>query len=354
MKRKILFIGGGLKRGGQERAMVVLANYFAEKGYSICILPLFKTEQFFETHREIQIVWPLIEREKIYKWAYALLLAPHIRKIIKNTKPDVILSFGDWLNAYVILVTRFLGYPLFVFDLMGPAINLGMFQRIVRWVFYRFATGVVAQTQTAANLIKIKTGINNVHVIPSPLNPINTLPKEKKKNVVTIGRLSKEKGFIYLIRAFANLPQKDWTLHFVGDGKERENLENEVIKLGLSEKVVFHGVLKDFSKLFGESEIFVLSSLYEGFPYALIEAMSVPLACISSNCIAGPSDIIKTEVNGLLVEPGNVEELTFAINRLIENPELRKSLANQAYKIRETLSIDHIAKQYLNLFFIDK
>jgi glycosyltransferase involved in cell wall biosynthesis len=351
MKHKFLFIGGGLNRGGQERVMTLMANHFAEIGHDVQILLLFKTEKFFETNEDIKIFWPSIDRKKYSKWVYSLLLITHIRRFIKQSKPEVILSFGDWFNAYIIFVTRFLEYRLFVFDLMGPAINLGLFQKTSRWILYRFATGVVAQTKTAANIIKLKTGIKNVHIIPTPLSPINSSQKEKKKSIVTVGRLSPEKGFIYLIRAFSLIDQKEWTLHFVGDGKERVNLENEVIKLGQSEKIVFHGALKDFSDLFSESEIFVLSSLYEGFPNSLIEAMSVPLACISTNCVAGPSDIIKDGVNGMLVEPGNAEELAIAINNLIENPILRKTLAREAYKVRETLAVNIIAEMYLKAIF---
>ena len=112
--------------------------------------------------------------------------------------------------------------------------------------------------------------------------------------------------------------------------------------------VVFHGFMKDFNNLLGESEIFVLPSYHEGFPNALLEAMSVPIACISSNCVAGPSDIIEHGKNGLLVEPGNVEELAAAINKLIQNKELRDSLAREAYKVRETYNFEKIARQYLD------
>ncbi|MBK8547866.1 MAG: glycosyltransferase [Saprospiraceae bacterium] len=111
---------------------------------------------------------------------------------------------------------------------------------------------------------------------------------------------------------------------------------------------IFYGHLKDFGKILGESDIFVLPSFYEGFPNALIEAMSVPLACISSNCVAGPSDIIQHERNGMLYEPGNIEELTTLLNILTGNTDLRQSLSNEAIKIRETLEFKKIAQQYLD------
>jgi glycosyltransferase involved in cell wall biosynthesis len=144
---------------------------------------------------------------------------------------------------------------------------------------------------------------------------------------------------------------KSWTLHIIGDGPDRQKLENEALLLGLNGRVKFYGHLKEFGNIIGESEIFVLPSLYEGFPNALIEAMSVPLPCISSDCVAGPADIINNGMNGILVEPGNVEALALAINQLIEHPELRQRLAQEAFKIRDTLAFDRIAKQYLDVLF---
>ncbi len=154
-----------------------------------------------------------------------------------------------------------------------------------------------------------------------------------------------------LIRAFARISSNDWTLHVIGDGPELSNLEIESLNLGISQRVKFYGFKKDFSKVLGESDIFVLPSFYEGFPNALIEAMSVPVACVSSDCIAGPSDIIKEGINGLLVQPNNVEQLAFRLNRLIENPELRRRLATEAYKVRETYAFAKIAQQYLDFIF---
>jgi glycosyltransferase involved in cell wall biosynthesis len=251
----------------------------------------------------------------------------------------------------VILSTRFLGVPLFVFERMGPEIKLDLVVGTAKKVLYKIATGVIVQTNIAARIVAERTGSKNITVIPNPVNVIDTDISVKKKQIVTVGRLSHEKGHIVLVKAFSRLVQKDWTLHIIGDGPERSDLEEEALSFGISERVFFYGHLIDFRNILGESEIFVLPSFYEGFPNALIEAMSVPLTCISSDCVAGPGDIIKDGVNGLLVQPGNVEELTLALDQLIKNPDLRKKLASEAYKIRETLAFDKIAKQYLDFIF---
>jgi len=231
---------------------------------------------------------------------------------------------------------------------MGPGINLGRLIGTARKVFYRFATGIIVQTSAAADVVKRQTGVKNIGIIPNPVNVINTDISFKKKQIITIGRLAKEKGHIILIRAFAKLKVKDWTLHIIGDGPERINLEQEIALLGISERVIFYGHLRDFGNIIGESEIFVLPSFYEGFPNSLIEAMSVPLACISSDCTAGPSDIIEDGINGILFETGNTESLAESIEYLIRNPDLRIKLAKEAFKVREKLAFDKIAGLYLD------
>ena len=337
-------IGAGLATGGQEKHRTDLANMFAKHGNSVVLINLFKTEVFFELEKNIVIIWPEIEREKHHRLIYAFRIASYLRKNIKAEKPNIVLSFGEWCNHFVILSTRFLHVPLFIFELMGPSINLGWLIDASRKLTYKYADGVVAQTNTAAEIIRKKTGATNICVIPNLLIPINSDTSLKKKQILTVGRLSLEKGHIILIRAFSKLLQKDWILHIVGDGPERSNLEKESAILGITDRIVVHGYLNDLTRILGESEIFVLPSFYEGFPNALLEAMSVPIACISSDCIAGPSDIINHGVNGLLVEPGNVEALASSLNRLIENPGLRRTLASNAYEVRRTFSFDKISQ----------
>jgi glycosyltransferase involved in cell wall biosynthesis len=147
-----------------------------------------------------------------------------------------------------------------------------------------------------------------------------------------------------LLRAFAQLNHTDWSLQIIGDGPERKSLEAEAQLLNISNQVQFHGHLKDFKKILVESQIFVLSSFYEGFPNALLEAMSVPLACISSNCVAGPADIINHRINGLLVETNNVKALAQSLEELIQNEVFRNELATKAIEVRGKYSFERVAK----------
>lgn len=345
--KSICFVASGLMGGGTERDMSGLANYYCSLGIRVGILLLFKLDRFYTIDKRIAIYEPEIDRQKMNKYIYALRLFPFIRKIVKKTNPDVVFSFGEWFNPFVLLATRGLKYPVFVCDRMSPDLQFGLILDTAKKYLYKRADGIIAQTHYAADIIRKRTNAKNVSVIPNPLNLLDYKPCEKKNYIVSLGRLSKEKGHKYLINAFSKIDNPDWFLHIIGDGPLRHDLEDLVQHLGISEKVIFHGHLKDFSKIFAESKIFVLPSLSEGFPNALIEAMSASLACISSNCVAGPGDIINHGENGLLVEPANVDELRKTLNDLIEDTALRIKLSENANKIREKLKYEKIAAEYL-------
>jgi GalNAc-alpha-(1->4)-GalNAc-alpha-(1->3)-diNAcBac-PP-undecaprenol alpha-1,4-N-acetyl-D-galactosaminyltransferase len=333
--------------GGTERDMSGLANYYCSLGIKVDILLLFKLDHFYSIDERINIYEPGLDRNIMNKYVYSLLLFPFIRKIIKKTNPDVVFSFGEWFNPYVLLATRGLKYPVFVCDRMSPGLNFGIILDTSKRLLYKSAKGIIAQTNYAADIIRKRTKAKNIAVIHNPLNQVDYVASEKKNYIVSLGRLSKEKGHNFLIQAFAKINKTGWTLHLIGDGPMRPELEDLTKSLGIENKVIFHGHMKDFSLLFSESKIFVLPSLSEGFPNALIEAMSVPLACISSDCIAGPRDIICNGENGLLIPPADVEALSGALNKLIQDEALCNSLSDNAYKIRERLEYKKIASEYL-------
>lgn len=346
--KSICFIGAGLAGGGIERGFTTLANYFSGQGFQVTVLLLFKSDHFFQPDYKIRIIEPGYRRKKYYKYYYAGRTILYLRKKLREINPDVIVSFGEWINPFVIFSTRGLNYPVFVFDRMSPHLRLGFVIDNAKKLFYKKASGIIAQTPFAAEVIRRKTGAKNISVIPNPLHALNYPPLAKKNQICTLGRLSKEKGHKYLIEAFSGLKHKEWTLHIIGDGPERSSLENLTRSLFISDRVIFYGHLPDFTEILSQSQIFVLPSLSEGFPNALIEAMSVPLACISSDCVSGPADIINPGENGMLVPPGDINGLSEAMNDLIENPLKREHLAKQAFRIRERLDIQKISADILS------
>lgn len=349
--KRILIINNGLTGGGIERSSVSLANHFASLGYKIYVVALYKREHFFSLDGSISFIEPQFTRETIKRNVYVLKMMVDVREKVKKIKPDIILAFGEWTNSFVVMATSGLHIPIFLSDRMSPTIKLTPLHRFLKKRYYKKTNGIIAQTHYAKELIYSRTGASNIKVISNPVNCIEKVNCEQKNRIVTVGRLSIEKGHRYLVEAFAQVNDTSWELSIVGDGKEQEALQKLANNLGIADRIIFHGYKKNFSLELSEAKIFVLPSLSEGFPNALIEAMSVPIACISSDCVAGPNDIIKDGVNGLLVEPGDAVTLTSALNLLIENSDLREKLASEAYKVRETYAFDKIARQYLDFIF---
>lgn len=350
---KILIINNGISGGGIERASVSLSNYWAEQGHKITLLTLYQSEHFYSLHKDIKLIEPEFSRKKINKYAYVFQMIIFTRKHIKKVKPNSILAFSEWTNPYVVLANFGLPYPLFLTDRMNPLAKLPFASKMLKKILYKKATGIIAQTNFAKHILKENTNVKNIKVIHNPVNIINKIECNQKNTIISVGRLSPEKGHRFLIEAFAKIKHKNWELSIIGDGCEMSKLNNLASILGVKDRVVFHGYIKDFSPQLSEAKIFVLPSLKEGFPNALLEAMSLPIACIITDLFKNENEIIQDGINGLIVKPACVQELTNAIETLIDDDNLRMKLANNAFRVRLDFKFEKIASQYLHFITQD-
>ena len=349
MIKSILIINNGLAGGGIERSSVSLANHFHKTGNKVSVLALYQSVRFFTLDNEIFFLEPDFSRENANKILYLPKMIKYIRQSVRKIKPDTILAFGEWTNPFVLLALTGTRYPVYVTDRMSPLAKLPVLSELLRKTLYKRADGIIAQSNFAKSILQEKTKAKNIHVIYNAVNTIEKIDCEVKNRIVTVGRLEEVKGHRYLIEAFARIRNKDWELSIVGDGSLRSELGNLVGSLGVKERVVFHGHLIDFRLQMSEAKIFVLPSLKEGFPNALIEAMSVPLACIATDTFNGHHEIITNKENGLLVQSRNVDELTKALEFLIDNELHREKIKEKAFEVRHKLNLDVTADQYLKV-----
>lgn len=353
--KNICFISPSLHQGGLENAVMVMSNEMAKRGHQVSIICVYNNPIFYKLDERIKIIIPTYKRNDFSTAVYYLKSIFYLRKEIKNIKPDVIVSYGDFLNPISLLATRKLNIPVFISDRSSPGKKFPFIVQKMREFIYPFATGIIAQTATAKRQKqKMLKGYKNIQIIPNPIRPINNYPDSIKENIVLgVARHYHVKGLDRLIEAFAKTNHSDWRLVIAGNkGPHTDELIRLTKKYKITDKVDFLGAVKEIDKVFSSAKIFVLSSRSEGFPNALIEAMANGVASISFDINAGPSDIIKNNYNGFLVENGNIETLANRIQLLMDDEIIREKIALNALSLKEQLKVEKIGDLFYN--FITK
>lgn len=188
-------------------------------------------------------------------------------------------------------------------------------------------------------------------------NPVTIIQKRvsdrKSKSVISVGRLDFQKGYDYLIDSWVLVSKKhpDWFLDIYGEGEMKTTLQKQINNLQLDNTVRLCGRTSNIEEKYPLYSIFVMSSRAEGFPLVLLEAASCGLPLISYDCNFGPREIIADGNNGFLVRNvGDIEELSHAINNLIENESLRNIMGDNAIRMVNRFSLPRITKEWHELF----
>jgi glycosyltransferase involved in cell wall biosynthesis len=173
------------------------------------------------------------------------------------------------------------------------------------------------------------------------------------KIIAAMGRLTTQKGFDMLIEVFAKLLSyhNDWNLVIMGEGALKDELKSITRELNIERSIVFAGRVENPFSILSRCDLFVLSSRFEGFPNALLEAMACGLPVVSFDCPTGPNRIIQHEINGLLIPPEDKDKLEKALHRLMENKSLRKRMGNQTINVSKRYAPDKIMAQWESLVF---
>lgn len=346
MKRHIFFIGT-LCNGGAERVVSILAGHMAKQGMDVEILTYYDRPVSYELDSGVKLT--AVETMTGSGNKIKNLLA--IRKYFKK-HAKVVISFLAPFNIMAIAANFGSGVPIIVADRNDPTkVPSNTVVRKVRDILYRFATGVVVQTQK--NKAYFSQAVQKKsRVIYNPIDLKEyagiALKTEKEKKIVTAGRLMPQKNQKMMIRAFADVYAKhpDYQLVIYGEGPSRQELETLIKELGMEDGIMLPGNMSDIHEHLKSAEIFVLSSDYEGMPNALIEAMCLGLPCISTK-VSGATDLIKDHENGILTDLDSREQLKAAMLELTENKELAKKLAANASKLNEELEVSKIMQQWI-------
>jgi glycosyltransferase involved in cell wall biosynthesis len=229
--------------------------------------------------------------------------------------------------------------------------GVGRAWTLLRRLAYPFTDALVVQSAVFVPWARAATlGQRQVEVIPNPAPevPIHRLSEDRSAHtIVAIGRLVPQKGFDVLLTAFARIADEfpSWNLTIAGEGKERSRLCDLAATLGITARVTLAGWIPEPGNLLAKATFFVMSSRYEGFPNALVEAISYGVPVISTSW-AGAAEIITDGVDGLLVPVTSPESLAMSMRRLMSDPELRNRLRRNASAVSHRYDIRAVVERW--------
>ncbi len=347
---KIVYLVSHMLGGGAERTVAYLSDYISKNKNDENIILSLSNEVFYEISNDVKFISlgiPQNSNNVFNRLKYAFLRLIKVRKTIRKLKPDVVICMLATTAKYL---PKKRNYKLICSERSNPLIVTDNKQIKLRNSVLQNADGIVFQTERAKECFSKSIQEKGV-VIPNAVgnNYVYKVERvtERKKTITAMGRLHKAKDYPTLIKAFSEVSKKhlDFTLEIFGGG-DKEPLQKLITELNIQDKIKFMGSREDAILEVSKSSCYVLSSIYEGMPNALMEAMAVGTPCVATDCPFGPSELIKDGENGLLVPVGDVEGLANAICKFIEDKELSSKCSINAKKILETNSIDIIAEKY--------
>jgi glycosyltransferase involved in cell wall biosynthesis len=287
-----------------------------------------------------------------------------LRRVLRQVQPDAALAMMSTANVLLAFAALGLSGVAVVGSehIYPPQLPLGRLWECLRSYAYGRLLAVTALTEESASWLKANTHVRRVPVIPNAvswpltiqapaIDPIQVLP-EGKRVLLAVGRLSEQKQFDLLIDAFTSLAPShpDWVLVILGEGPDRGMLEARVRSGELRERILLPGRVGNVGHWYEAADLYVMSSRFEGFSNTLIEALAHGLPAVSFDCDTGPRDIIRHEVDGLLVPPGNIKALKAALERLMEEEALRAHFGERAVDAKERFSMEKVAGMWEKLF----
>ena len=351
---KIVIVTRNMVGDGAERVIAQLANFFAEQGKQCAIVTLNDDEVFYKLNPRISVL-PVGEKSG-NKVLDKLLRYRQVRRMVLRESPDMVLSMPEEIGIYVLLALLGTKIPVYVSERNNPWVMPDRkVTRILRKLMYPAAKGLIFQTEMAKSFFPESVREKGV-VLSNPVDAAR-IPSQytgqREKVVVAAGRLSPQKNIPLLLKAFARFSPShpEFKLRIFGEGELREELTELTKALNIADKVEMPGRSTVLLEKMNPCAMFVLSSDYEGMPNVLLEAMCMGMPAISTDCPSGgPRELIEDGVNGLLVPVGDEQALCAAMEKMSDT-EYAKRLADNAWKIRETLtSRDVFVSWYRYLF----
>ena len=348
-----------LVAGGLERVASELANYLCErKGLDVYIISLANIEPFYELAEGVTFIKPGPKKKPAF--SQAIRLISYVRGSIRTIRPIFVLSFGSKFNSFTLLSTLGLKTRIFVSDRSNPyrnstfnssadpyVVHDGFVHILAKWLLYRRAAGIIAQTEKAKVIDSKFLNHANIRVIPNPVKALGSAADIPRQNIIlNVGRFTELKNQAFLVNAFHEIGNYNWKLVLLGKGPCQAPVKDLVERLGISSNVEFIDETRDIGSVYRMAKIFAFTSLSEGFPNALAEALGAPVASIAFDCVCGPSELIKHGEDGILINVGDDDSYIKGLAALMNDESLRARLEDQAVRKMRRFRPEVICEEY--------
>lgn len=391
--KKVAILSLHLGYGGIEKSIAALANILCEK-YQVEIICIYKLyeQPAFDIDKRVKIKY-LIESNLPIKVANYKILLRHghlikltkkltedyfsklkfitffkdafsgifmyrkrykvMKKAIMNSDADIMIStrtfLNEWLSLYAKPGVMKIGWEhnhhhnneKYAIDVVRSSKNLDYFVLVSQDLTKYYKKKL---RKYACQCIYIPNMLDNV---PKRLAPL------KEERLISVGRLSAEKGFMDLLKIFNQLSKKHptWHLDIIGDGPEKEKLQEYIKAKDLKEKVTLHGFQsKEYiDKVLNKSSLYIMTSFTESFGIVLLEAMSHGIPCLAFSSAEGAREIISSGKNGYIIKNRNAQAMIKKIEDLMKKEEIRKKMGKEARKSIQRYTKEVVQEDWYNL-----
>ena len=351
----ICFLSGDMSRtGGTERVLSIIANELSKQKNKFNIYILIITNEnntsYFRLEKEIKNNRILKSKDVNFKKQY-FQIVKGIRHYIKENNIDILIDVEVIASLFSIPATRFTKTKLISWEHFNFYEDNGSHLRIyARKLAARFSNCIITLTehdkQNYLNNLDIK---GKVEYIYNPIEEVDDMECNiKSKQIISVGRLTYQKGFDMLcdVAKVVLKDNKGWKWLILGDGEDKDKLRSKIKEYGLENKLILKGNVSNVEEYYKNSSLYVMTSRFEGLPMTLLEAKTYKLPIVSFNCLTGPSEIVKNNVNGYLINPENVEAMSNKLNILINDENKLKEFSNNAQIDIEKFKLQPIIERW--------
>ncbi len=353
MGRKIIFVINSLKIGGAAKMIQFVATNVVDMFDDVTMVSIYDNSSYGTLPGTINRINLSVKPNLFLPFRISLIIS-RLKSVFHKEKPDYICSFVCDVAFFTKVSSLGLRSVIISAERGDPGIYSRFYQSVIRWT-YRKSDYCFFQLNRARDYFG-KWILNKSFVIPNPfVAQKNVIPYygKRKKTIVSAGRFTWQKGFDTLIKAFAivHAQHPSYKLTIYGSGPLGKSYLELCSELNIEEFVEFPGYVPNVALSIREDGIFVLSSRFEGIPNVLIEAMSVGIPTVSTDCTPGGAEFLTCHgKRGLLVPVDDIELLAKNICSLIEDDDKYRLLEREGPTVVEELNPMLISQQWRNAF----